>query len=50
MEAFKTAIYWKIVRCSFKSFKQYTGGDPEIRGKVLFNRIAFIDLNENLQT
>ena len=27
-----------------------TRGDPEIRGKVRLNRIAFIDCNENSQT
>ena len=27
----------------------YTRGDPEIRGKVMLNRVAFIDCNENLQ-
>ena len=26
-----------------------TMGDPEIRGKVLLNRVAFIDCNEKLQ-
>ena len=29
---------------------RYTRGDPEIRGKVLLNRIAFIDCSENSQT
>ena len=28
----------------------HTRGDPEIRGKVLLNRIAFIDCNEKSQT
>ena len=27
----------------------YTRGDPEMRGKVLLNPVAFIDCNENLQ-
>ena len=31
-------------------FSETTRGDPEIRGKVLLNRIAFIDCNENSQT
>ena len=26
----------------------YTRGDQKVRGKVLLNRIAFIDCNENL--
>ena len=27
---------------------EYKRGDQEVRGKVLLNRIAFIDCNENL--
>ena len=30
-------------------FSTTTRGDLEIRGKMLLNRVAFIDCNENLQ-
>ena len=31
----------------FEGFLPYTRGDQKVRGKVLLNRIAFIDCNEN---
>ena len=30
-----------------KHKQEYTRGDQKVRGKVLLNRIAFIDSNEN---
>ena len=33
---------------SLLGFDQTTRGDKKVRGKVLLNRIAFIDCNENL--
>ena len=33
--------------CFLLLFFIYTRGDQKVRGKVLLNRIAFIDCNEN---
>ena len=43
-------FYRVLYNCVATNRKCYTRGDPEIRGKVLLNRIAFIDCNENSQT
>ena len=39
-----TAIAW-VLEPSLS--RLYTRGDQKVRGKVLLNRIAFIDCNEN---
>ena len=36
-----------LVYCKEKYSKSSTRGDQKVRGKVLLNRIAFIDCNEN---
>ena len=37
-------------RKNIETRKQTTRGDQKVRGKVLLNRIAFIDFNENSYT
>ena len=38
---------WQNTQCSFKYFEQCTRGDQKVREKLLLNRIAFTDFNEN---
>ena len=44
-------MLWFFVACfwchSFGDVSPYTRGDQKVRGKVLLNRIAFIDCNKN---
>ena len=40
-------ILRKILLCAAYSILLYTRGDQKVRGKMLLNRIAFIDCNEN---
>ena len=39
--------YYDLVSNCFIRFYKHTRGDQKVRGKVLLNRIAFIDCNEN---
>ena len=50
-EVFTLLIYVTYAHVSYVAFlvvDTCTRGDQKVRGKMLFNRIAFIDFNENL--